>query len=117
MLNDFSENGKLNIILNYRPLGLVRATARGLGASGLAVETGCILLPGQAEVEVTFSSHQEGHHCVKRVPARITRSESGETRLEFDAEGKATVDSLYGRLFRVPVSPDSRSSCSSPNTA
>lgn len=117
MLNDFSDHGTPNIILNYRPLGLVRATARGLGASGLAVETGCILLPDQAEVEVTFSYRQEGRSCVRRVPARITRSEFGETRLEFDAEGQAIVDSLFGRFLRVPCPSDFRPSFSSPTSA
>ncbi len=97
MLNAHSKDGKLHLILNYRPLGLVRATAKTIGDSGMAVETGCIMLPGKAEVEVTFSYRQEGRNRVYRIPARVTRSEPGETRLEFDREGQAAIRTLLGR--------------------
>ncbi|WP_303906323.1 hypothetical protein [Thiohalomonas denitrificans] len=87
-------NGTLYLILNYRPLGLVRGTAKSFDAFGMMVETGCILLPSQAEVEVTFSYRREGRNRVHRTPARVTRPEPGETRLEFDTEGQAAVHAL-----------------------
>ncbi len=106
MLNALSKNERLHLILNYPPLGLVRATAKIFSASGMAVETGCILLPGQAEVEVTFSYRHEGRNRVHRIPARVTRSEPGETLLEFDTEGQAAVHSL----LEWPASTTARSS-------
>ena len=103
VLNALSENGKLHLILNYRPLGLVRATAQVFGTSGMAVETGCILLPSQAEVEVTFSYRHEGRNRVHRIPARVTRSKPGETHLEFDNEAQAAVHALLGRPTSATV--------------
>ncbi|SCZ50833.1 hypothetical protein [Thiohalomonas denitrificans] len=105
MLNTLSENKRIHLILNYPPLGLVRATAKLLGASGMAVETGCILLPSQAEVEVTLSYRHEGHNRVHRIPARVTRSEPSETLLEFDIEGQTAIHSLLGQPAPAAAHP------------
>ncbi|SCZ57262.1 hypothetical protein SAMN03097708_01394 [Thiohalomonas denitrificans] len=106
-------NESLHLILNYRPLGLVRATPKAFSAFGMMVETGCILLPNQVEVDVTLSYRREGRNRVHRVSAWVTRSEPGETCLEFDTETWAAtrlflddpLSALYahpGALGKIP---------------
>lgn len=98
-------NESLYLILNYGPLGLIRATVKDFGASGITVETGCIVLPGRARVDVTFSYSREGSNRVHRIPARVARSKPGETRLEFDNEAQVAVHELLGVFFPTGKGP------------
>lgn len=96
---------RFHVILNYRPLGLVRATAKSVTGRGLTVDTGCILLPNGAEVEITFSFRSaSGRHRVQRLDAVVTRSGPAETRLEVSENGGSDLSAVQQYLYgRVPA--------------
>lgn len=59
-MNDRASQGtvgrRLHLTLNYRPIGLVRATVTELLDDYLTIDTGCITLATHSEVDVGFMS-------------------------------------------------------------
>lgn len=102
------EEAQTHLILNYRPLGLVRATARQLDTDGLTVDTGCILLPPHATVEITLSFREAGRSHVHRLAAEVTTSGSNGTRLRFVDADPETVAVLRDRMVNSPARPPTR---------
>ena len=45
---------ELDVVLNYRGLGLVQGRTRNISMGGMFVETGCIRLPVDALLETSF---------------------------------------------------------------
>ncbi len=86
---------RVHLILNYRPLGLVRATAVTLQEKEMVVDTGCILLPPHAEVEVTCSYCANGQNHVHRLSAEVISVNAGETRLRLIA-----TENEVGKVMR-----------------
>ena len=73
-----------HIMLNYAPLGLVRATTRCVGENGMSVDTGAIALAHDAPVEISYSYRNEDRFVVHRRQAVVSgRSSNGATTLTF----------------------------------
>ncbi len=84
----------LHIVLNYRPLGLIRAITRDIRQDGMSVDTGCIQLPNHSEVEVTFSYRKDNKTHVHRIGALVTRCAREGTRLSFRPDDSAAFTAL-----------------------
>lgn len=93
------DEAQTHLILNYRPLGLVRATASQLDTDGLTVDTGCILLPPHSAVEITLSFRDAGRSHVRRLAAEVTSSGSAGTRLRFIDPDPESVAILRDRIL------------------
>lgn len=98
----FSAPEQVHLILNYRPLGLVRATARKLDDGTMVVDTGCILLPPHAELEMTVSYRIGGQNHVHRFAAEVMSARPGETRLRFDTGDQQAAQFVRQLAQRTP---------------
>lgn len=79
-----SRSDCFSIMLNYQPLGLVRANARDIRPDGMSVDTGRVSLPRNSAVEVSFSfRNEEDRVQVHRLDATVTESGLQGTRLTF----------------------------------
>ncbi|MCK5639568.1 MAG: hypothetical protein KAJ19_02180 [Gammaproteobacteria bacterium] len=78
-----NENGRINIMLNYGPLGLVRATTHHIHVDGMSIDTGNISLPCHSEVEVTLSFRKGNKLFVHQIDALVTDTSQDKTQLSF----------------------------------
>ena len=73
----------LDVVLLYRPIGLVRAVAHWISEDVMHVDTGVIVLEPHNEVEITFA-HSQGEHTVfHRIIAYVSDRVEGITQLHF----------------------------------
>lgn len=73
----------LQVILSYRPLGLVRAQPRSLHFDGMLVDTGAIGLDHGAEVEVTLCYQRGNDSQTQTLGAQVTADTREGTYLRF----------------------------------
>src|SRR3569832_762712 len=65
----------LNAVIFYRPLGRLRAKVLDGSLEGAFVETGRILLPPQALVEITFALEMVGKPLIHQTEALIVHQQ------------------------------------------
>lgn len=86
-MNNEGVDNRLNrfsIMLNYAPLGLVRANARDIRPDGMSVDTGRVSLPRNSPVEVSFSfRNKENRIQIHRFDATVIESDIEGTNLTF----------------------------------
>jgi hypothetical protein len=77
----------LQVILSYRPLGLVRAQPRNLHFDGILVDTGPVGLDHGAEVEVTLCYQRGSDSQSQTLGAQVTADTHEGTYLRFAEYG------------------------------
>ncbi|MCW8917427.1 MAG: hypothetical protein OQL08_01215 [Gammaproteobacteria bacterium] len=89
----------IRVVLDYRPLGFVRAVTEHIGRHTMRVNTGAITLNHHAEVEIVLSipgAQYSEHH---RIAAQVSHcGEGGHTTLSFHCCGEATMQALLPYL-------------------
>ena len=100
MIKDTStnRNSRVNIMLNYGPLGLVRATSHHIRLDGMSVDTGPINLPCYSEVEVTLSFRKGKKLFVHQIDAMVTETSAEETQLSFTNLREESIPGLKSVL-------------------
>lgn len=88
----------VNIMLNYGPLGLVRATTHHIRVDGMSVDTGHISLPCHSEVEVTLSFRKGNKLFVHQIDALVTETSQNETQLSFTNLREESIPALRDAL-------------------
>lgn len=84
----------VSLMLNYGPLGLIRATRTMIGKNSICVDTGCISLNDHSEVEIVLSIRNATRTRTYRIPATVSgRGEHGIT-LQFRECNQATREAL-----------------------
>ena len=84
----------VHVMLNYGPLGLVRAVTRDVRLDGMTVDTGVIRLTRNTDVEVTFSVRRNNRFQVHRVDASVAGAAPGGAQLLFRDYGRDTYELL-----------------------
>ncbi|VAX10866.1 hypothetical protein MNBD_GAMMA26-785 [hydrothermal vent metagenome] len=87
----------LDVVINYRALGLVQGRTSNLGIGGMFVDTGCIELPVNALVETVFLLDDNGRQIPCKTEAMVMHSDSGGAGLMFNDLDHA----LHASLHRV----------------
>lgn len=89
----------ISVVLNYGPLGFVRAITEHIGHNRIQVNTGSITLNHQAEVEIVMSIPGLGHSEHHRITAQVEHcDESGHAILSFHCCGNRTLLALQPYL-------------------
>lgn len=72
--NDVRKARVLDVVINYGALGLVRGRSGNIGLGGMSVDLGCIQLPVDAPVRVSFDLCPEtpGRYCT--IEARVVHN-------------------------------------------
>jgi len=85
----FAQNNKMpghrdiNLVLSYAPLGLISAHHTELTRDGVVIDTGCITLSDNSEVDIVLSIRDGDQHMRHRLRAQVTGSDSTGIRLAF----------------------------------
>lgn len=86
---------EISVVLNYGPLGFVRAVTEHIGRNQIQVNTGSITLNHNAEVEIVISIPGMKHSEHHRIAAQVSHcDESGHTILSFRCCGQKTMLAL-----------------------
>jgi hypothetical protein len=89
-----SGNNNISLVLSYAPLGLVSAHHAEIGHNSILVDTGCVMLSNNSEVEIVLSIRNGERHMVHRIRARVAASVGHGFKLEFQECDVATLEAL-----------------------
>lgn len=92
--NTFMNHSSISLVLNYGPLGLIRATNTLIGQDSISVDTGRIALNNHSEVEIVLSIRTGDTSKTYRIPATVSGSDEHGVKLQFRDCAKATLDAL-----------------------
>lgn len=84
----------ISVVLSYAPLGLVSATRTQIAPDGVLIDTGCVTLSDNTEVDIVLSIRDGDRHMRHRLRARVTGSEGGGFRLAFQDCDQRTLQAL-----------------------
>lgn len=84
----------ISLVLSYAPLGLVRALSTKIGRDSIFVDTGCITLYNNSEVEIVLSIPKGEHYITHRIRALVTGNEGRVVKLAFQNCQRKTLDAL-----------------------
>lgn len=85
----------ISVVLNYGPLGFIKATTECIGHDHIQVNTGSIALNHDAEVEIVMSIASLEHREQHRIAAQVGYcDESGHTTLNFLCCSGETIQAL-----------------------
>lgn len=90
----------LSLMLNYGPLGLIRATRTLVGENSICVDTGCISLNNHSEVEIVLSIRNAAGTNTYRIPATVSGSNEHGIKLQFRDCARATLEALLPFVTR-----------------
>jgi len=88
------DNHDISMVLSYGPIGLVRATKALIGLDSICVDTGCIALNDNSDVEIVLSIRRGERAETHRIQAKVSGSDEHGIRLRFCECAKATLDAL-----------------------
>jgi hypothetical protein len=94
------EHSALSMVLRYGPLGLVRATNTCIARDSICVDTGCIELQDNSEVEIVLSIRRGEHAETHRIRAEVSGHDEHGARLRFCDCAKATLEALLPFVTR-----------------
>lgn len=84
----------LDVVLNYRSLGLVHGQTRDLSMGGMFVETGRIQLPVHAQIDVSLILESEGFCPPPQFEAVVVRGMEAGIGLMFNHSDSTNQDVL-----------------------
>lgn len=74
---------KMDVFINYQPLGLVRGEAKDVSLEGMFVETGRVTLPKNEEVDITFAVKNDHEKRILHMGAFVVHSSQKGAGLMF----------------------------------
>ena len=92
--NTTTQEPTISLMLNYGPLGMIRATQKIIRENCIVVDTGRIDLNEHSEVEIVLSIRVGGTSKTYRIPAKVSGKEEHGVKLLFQECAKATVEAL-----------------------
>lgn len=92
--NTTSKEPTISLMLNYGPLGMIRATQKVISENCIVVDTGRIDLNDHSEVEIVLSIRVGGASKTYRIPATVSGKAEHGVKLLFRECAKATVEAL-----------------------
>jgi hypothetical protein len=84
----------ISLVLSYAPLGLVSATHTEITPDGVVIDTGCITLSSNSEVDIVLSIRDGEQHMKHRLRARVTGYDGTGFRLAFQDCDAQTLEAL-----------------------
>jgi hypothetical protein len=88
------EHHDISLILSYAPIGLIRATNTLIGLDSICVDTGCISLNDNSEVEIVLSIRRGERAETHRIRAEVSGRDEHGVRLRFRDCARATLEAL-----------------------
>ncbi len=89
------DQSNISLILNYQPLGLVRALRAEFGTQRMLVNTGCVTLADDSEVDILLSigggGPTPGYHFIR---AKVAGTHPDGVILDFQKCDAATTKAL-----------------------
>jgi hypothetical protein len=73
----------LDVQLLYHPLGVVSGVTRWISEDGMHIDTGCVTLQRQSEVEITFPCKRNNRTAYHRILANVCHCMEGGSTLQF----------------------------------
>lgn len=93
--------GRVRVVLEYGPLGLVQAVTERIAHDHMLVNTGTITLNHNAELAIVVSLPGEKHHESHRIAAKVLQcDEHGLSLLGFHCCGEKTMMALLPFVTR-----------------
>lgn len=88
-----SPPANISLILNYAPLGLIRALRAEIGSQRILVDTGCVTLTDDSEVDIMLciDGVSPAYHYIR---ARVAGSHPDGVILAFQKCDSATIEAL-----------------------
>lgn len=90
---------KVDIVLNYRSLGLVRGRSRDVGMGGMFVETGRIQIPVNAMVDVSVMLDTADGACAFHAEAIVVHTNKGGIGMMFSDLKPGLHDLLHDLIY------------------
>jgi len=94
------ENPAISLVLSYGPIGLIQATNTLIGKDSISVDTGCIALHDESEVEIVLRIKQGQHAETHRIRAEVSGRDEHGVRLRFRDCARATLEALLPYITR-----------------
>jgi hypothetical protein len=97
----------LDVALRYDALGILRGRARDLSLEGMFIDTGRVMLPYHAALEINFAMPDGDHRRLHAVPAVVVRTSNGGVGAMFRNIPVDTARALKSVMQRseAPVRP------------
>lgn len=95
-----TKSSSISLLLNYGPLGLIRATKPMIWQDSICVDTGCIALNDHSEVEIVLSIRNGDTAKTYRIPATVNGNDEYGVKLQFKDCAKATFEALLPFITR-----------------
>lgn len=89
----------LEVAVYYDGLGILRCLSRNVSLHGMLLDTGVMVLPQNASVDLTIINRAAGLTQLHRVPATVIRVEDRGAGILFQDLSLDAYGSLYGMLF------------------
>lgn len=90
----------ISLLLSYGPLGLIRATNTLIGKNSICVDTGCIALNDNSEVEIVLSIRSDTLTRTYRIPAIVSGRDEHGVKLQFRECARTTLEALLPFVTR-----------------
>lgn len=87
-------NNDISLVLSYAPLGLVRAIHTRIGLDEIMVDTGCVTLSNDSEVEILLTIRDGEQHMTYRIKARVSGSDHHGIKLAYQDCDHTTLKAL-----------------------
>lgn len=91
---DHYDPSNISLIINYAPLGLVRALRAEFGTQRILVNTGCVTLPNDSEVDIMLCIGRDNPSDYHYIRARVASSHPDGVILAFKDCDSATTRAL-----------------------
>ena len=74
---------RLNVMIYYGPLGLIRGTARDISSHGMFIESGRIILSNEELIQISFQYPDHNENKSFSIPAHVVHSNKRGAGLKF----------------------------------
>lgn len=92
---------RIGLVINYGPLGFIRAITEEVGYDHLCVNTGHVTLCQHSEVELVLSLQRDNRHEHHRIAATVSHCDQhGTATLTFCQCAKETLQALLPFVTR-----------------
>lgn len=91
-----------DVVIHYRPLGLIRGRTKDISLEGMYVSTGRITLPKNEPVDVCFTLVDGDHKSMHQMGAFVVHSQEDGVGLMFRDFQSSVYAALENVLFEEP---------------
>lgn len=89
----------LEVAVYYNGLGILRCLTRNLSLHGMLLDTGAMVIPQNAAVDLTLIHRIAGITRLQRIPATVIRVEDSGAGLIFHDLSLEAYGTVYSMLF------------------